>query len=85
MFVPLRAVRCRFVPVDHVGSVAEAGPTAQVDRQDDGSVILTLPVAQREAFRSWVLGFLDHAEVVGPADLRDDLVGWLRSIVASAT
>lgn len=65
-------------------AVAEAGPSATIERSDDGSATLTMPVAQREAFRSWVLGFLDHAEVVGPPDLRDDLVDWLRSVAATA-
>jgi predicted DNA-binding transcriptional regulator YafY len=27
-----------------------------------------------------VLGFLDHAEVVAPTDLRDDMVRWLRQL-----
>ena len=30
------------------------------------------------AFRSWVLGLLDHAEVVGPPDVRAAVVAWLR-------
>ncbi len=65
-------------------AIVEAGVSATVERHDDGSATLTLPVVQREAFRSWVLGFLDHAEVVGPPDLRDEIVDWLRSIVAPA-
>lgn len=64
-------------------AIADAGPSATVERHDDGSVTLTMPVAQREAFRSWVLGFLDHAEVLGPADLRDDVIDWLRSIATA--
>jgi proteasome accessory factor B len=61
-------------------AVADAGVSATVERHDDGSVTLTMPVVQREAFRSWVLGLLDHAEVVGPPALRDDVVGWLRAM-----
>lgn len=61
-------------------AVADAGASAVVERHDDGSVTITMPVVQREAFRSWVLGLLDHAEVVGPPALRDDLVGWLRAM-----
>lgn len=81
-----RAEEMAVVRVDGVlaqKAIVEAGPTAQVERADDGSVVLTLPVAQRDAFRSWVLGFLDHAEVLGPADLRDDLVSWLASMVTA--
>lgn len=61
-------------------ATAEAGTTATVERHDDGSVTLTMPVRQREPFRSWVLGMLDHAEVVGPPALRDDLLSWLRRV-----
>ena len=35
---------------------------------------------QRGAFRSWLLGMLEHAEVVGPPALRDDVVAWLRAL-----
>ena len=59
-------------------AVADAGASASVERHDDGSVTLTMPVVQRAPFRSWVLGLLDHAEVLGPPALRDDLVAWLR-------
>lgn len=49
-------------------------------RHPDGSVEVTLTVTNREAFRSFVLGFLDHAEVLGPPELRDDLVSWLDAL-----
>jgi predicted DNA-binding transcriptional regulator YafY len=58
-------------------AVADAGGSATVERHDDGSVTLTMPVAQRSSFRSWVLGFLDHAEVVGPPDVRAEVRAWL--------
>ena len=61
-------------------AVAEAGASAEVERHEDGSVTLTMPVVQREPFRSWVVGLLDHAEVLGPPVLRDDLVAWLRRV-----
>jgi proteasome accessory factor B len=61
-------------------AVADAGRSATVERSADGSVVLTMPVKQRAPFRSWVLGLLDHAEVLGPPALREDLVRWLRSI-----
>ena len=61
-------------------AIAEAGASAEVERHDDGSVTLTMPVRQRGAFRSWLLGMLEHAEVVGPPALRDDVVAWLRAL-----
>jgi predicted DNA-binding transcriptional regulator YafY len=49
------------------------------ERRQDGSVVLAVHVTNRPAFRSFVLGFLDHAEVLGPPDLRDDMVSWLEA------
>jgi len=61
----------------HVGldAVAERGP--------DGSVVLEVRVTNRDAFRSFVLGFLDHAEVLGPPELRAELVHWLEGLCRS--
>ncbi len=49
---------------------------------DDGSVEVAVPCANVPAFRSWLLGHLDHAEVLEPADLRDDVVAFLRAALA---
>ena len=62
--------------VDHLGA------DAVVDRADDGSVEVELEVTNRDAFRSFVLGFLDHAEVLGPPELRDDFVTYLGAMGA---
>jgi proteasome accessory factor B len=40
-------------------------------------------VSNRDAFRSFVLDFLDHAEVLSPAELRDDIVGWLTTMATA--
>ncbi len=58
----------------------EVGPEAVVEQRHDGSVLLRLGVTSTDAMRSWVLGLLDHAEVVGPPDLRAGLVRWLESM-----
>ena len=63
--------------------VDELGEAAVVERHDDGSVVVELAVVNRAAFRSFVLGLLDHAEVLAPPALRDDIVGWLHAIVAA--
>jgi predicted DNA-binding transcriptional regulator YafY len=62
--------------------VEQLGDAAVVDRRADGAVEVALPVVNRAAFRSWVLDLLDHAEVLGPDELRSDLVAWLESIAA---
>jgi predicted DNA-binding transcriptional regulator YafY len=56
------------------------GPEAVAERRDDGAVVLEFPVTNREAFRSFVLGFLDHAELLGPPELRNDLIAWLEAL-----
>lgn len=45
--------------------------------------MLALTVRNVDAFRSFVLGFLDHAEVLGPPVLHDDMISWLSALVAS--
>ncbi len=61
-------------------AVQHVGPDHVVDEADDGSVVVELPVTNRSAFRSFVLGFLDHAEVLEPPELRAELVAWLEAL-----
>jgi proteasome accessory factor B len=61
-------------------AVQHVGPDNVDERRPDGSVVLRIEVANRDAFRSFVLTFLDHAEVLGPPELRADVVDWLRSV-----
>ncbi|MGH9046488.1 MAG: WYL domain-containing protein, partial [Acidimicrobiales bacterium] len=60
--------------------IDELGPAALVRRSGDGSVRVRFSVSNRMALRSWVLGLLDHAEVLEPAGLRNETVAWLESI-----
>jgi len=62
--------------------VSEQGEETVAERRDDGSVVVRVGVVNRAAFRSWLLGLRDHAEVLAPADLRDDVVAWLRTMAA---
>jgi proteasome accessory factor B len=57
--------------------VRELGADRVVDRSPNGDVDVRVPCANREAFRSWVLGLMEHAEVRSPADVRADIVVWL--------
>jgi proteasome accessory factor B len=72
------------VDTDHADwAVNEVGPDAVRERRADGAVVLALEVSNRDAFRSFVLGFLDHAEVLSPPELRKDMVVWLEELVGS--
>ena len=69
------------VDADQAGwAVSHLGADAVAERREDGSVVFDVAVTNRDAFRSFVLGFLDHAELLGPADLRQDLVAWLEGL-----
>lgn len=50
-----------------------------VDELDDGSVIARLEVRNLDGFRSFVVSFLEHAEVLEPPELREDFIAWLES------
>lgn len=54
------------------------------ERRADGSWRFVVPVTNLEAFRSFVLGFLDHAEVIGPPAVRASFVAWLESLAGAA-
>jgi len=62
--------------VDHLGAASV------VERRPDGSVVVELPVTNRESFRSLALTFLDHAEVLAPPELRAEMVQWLERLAA---
>jgi proteasome accessory factor B len=64
-------------------AAATVGEASVVERRPDGSVVLRVAVTNRDAFRSFVLGFLDHAEVLGPPDIRQPLIDWLEHQAAA--
>ena len=69
------------IGASHAAIVAsEVGDDAIVAHHVDGSIDVEVPCVNRDAFRSWVLGMADHAVVIGPAEVRADLVGWLGAI-----
>jgi len=65
-------------------AVHQVGDDAVVEHHDDGSVVIEVQVTNRDAFRSFVLEMLEHAEVLAPAELRDELVAWVTASAAPA-
>jgi proteasome accessory factor B len=53
-----------------------------VATNEDGSVVLTLRVRNPSSFRSFVLGFLDSAEILSPDTFRSDMIEWLSSLAS---
>lgn len=82
---------------DHrTAQVAVFGPAAAIVRRDlgdgavvpggpDGAVTFAVPCTNVDAFRSWVLGLGAHAEVLGPPEVRADVVTWLRQLAGAAS
>ncbi|HZQ27401.1 MAG TPA: WYL domain-containing protein [Acidimicrobiales bacterium] len=62
---------------------AEVGEPAVREWRPDGSVVVRVGVTNRAGLRSWVLGMLDHAEVLGPPEVREDVAGWLRAVAGA--
>jgi predicted DNA-binding transcriptional regulator YafY len=62
-------------------TVRELGDDRVVERRDDGAVVVAVPCGNLAAFRSWLLGHLEHAEVLDPPAVRDDVVAWLEGMV----
>lgn len=60
----------------------QLGPDVRSEPQPNGAVIFDVPVVNHDAFRSFVLGFLDHAELLEPAHWRADIVEHLQSFAA---
>ena len=54
----------------------------EIESVPDGSVIVDLTVQNTDAFRDWVLGFLDNAEVLEPPAFRAVITDWLNEMSA---
>jgi len=83
---PATPVRLR-VDAEHLDAVLnQLGSDAAVedDGVDDDHVDVTMTVTNRAALRSFVLGFLEHVEVVEPAEIRADVVSWLELVASGA-
>ena len=66
--------------------VAEEVGSDKVERREkDGSVIVRLRVAGFPALRHWILGLLDHAEILEPLEFRTEMRTWLAAIAAGST
>jgi len=69
---------------DVAHSVRAEVPPAAIRSDDPDGLVVELTVTNRDGFRSWLLTYLDRAEVLGPDELRADLVAWLTDVIAEA-
>lgn len=76
--VPVARVR---IDADRAGAaVRDLAEERVLWRGDDGSVEVEVPCANLPAFRSWLLGFVEHAEVLAPPDVREHVIAWLEAV-----
>lgn len=61
----------------------QLGRDAVVERRADGSVVFEMHVRNPDAFRSFVLSFLEHAAVLEPPSLVAHVVDWLRALAGA--
>lgn len=62
-----------FVPI------ASTAVGRTVEMRNDGSAIFEMPVSSRAAFRDWLLDWGEHVRVLGPSELRNEIIGWLET------
>jgi predicted DNA-binding transcriptional regulator YafY len=58
----------------------EVGQDKVLTRHEDGSLDVALGVTSFASIRSWILGLLDHAEVLEPDSFRSELIEWLSAL-----
>ena len=69
------------VDADHAAFAArQLGRSTPVESAPDGSAVFAVAVTNWPAFRSFVLTFLEHAEIIGPPELRARMTQWLMEV-----
>lgn len=69
----------REVRPEQVRARSESGPSVNATRW----VEVEVPCRNRVAFRSWVLGLGADAEVLAPAEVRAEIIEWLRAVATA--
>jgi proteasome accessory factor B len=77
-----RDARVRIDAPRAAAAIADLGHDRVAAHHADGSVEVDVPCANLPAFRSWLLGFLEHAEVLAPHDVRAHVVEWLEAVAS---
>lgn len=58
----------------------ELGADRVTVRHGDGSIEVSVPCGNEPAFRSWLFGYLDAAEVIAPDGVRNGVIAWLAEV-----
>ncbi len=62
----------------------EVGSDRVSERHADGSISVEVAASNIDAFRSWVIGLLDHAVVIDPPEVRSAIIDWLAAVAGQA-
>jgi proteasome accessory factor B len=65
--------------------LAQLAADATVVDDEGDETLIELVVTNRSALRAFLLGFLEHARVVEPPEVRADMVAWLARIATPVT
>lgn len=65
-------------------AIHQVGHDSVVSTDESGAVECDIRVSNMGAFRSFILSFLDHAEVLSPPEVRDDIISWLTVVAGES-
>ncbi len=68
----------RFDPAVAWWAVRQLTGRAERTEEPDGGVVASIPVGSPDAFIGWMIGLDDHAEILGPPELRSRFVDHVR-------
>ena len=69
------------IDVPHAAIIERELGADRVVERDESSILFSVPAGNLEAFRSWVLGLLDHAVVESPEAVREHIIDWLAAVL----
>jgi len=71
----VKTIRLKFIPqIARVTEETVWHPSQVLEKQGDGSVIMTLRVTDTVELRSWILGWGEKVEVLEPDEIREKIV-----------
>ena len=71
----VKTIRLKFAPqIARIMEETVWHPSQVLEKQSDGSVIMTLRVTDTVELNSWILGWGEKVEVLEPAEIREKMV-----------
>ena len=80
MYGPDKGILARVLVDAVLARQVERDRGGVIERRDDGSIVVEVDVRSPGAFRSWLFGMRDHAVVLSPPQVVEDVISWLRAL-----